>query len=94
MEAGRWVITIDNGINGCQKHSRVFLVARHDDNSLWCRAFIEHGLDPLRTSDIIRNELIDTKQPGDREETSKGPESEPLKERDHDYWEVPGDLGW
>lgn len=39
------------------------------------------------------DELVDTEQPGDRQETSKRPESEPLEEINHLLGEVLNDLG-
>lgn len=93
VQAGRRVFAVDERVAGTEENLWDFLVTRHDDDDLWRRSLVENGFDSASAANRVSDELVDTEQPGNRQETGKGPEGEPLQKVDHLLRKVLCDLG-
>ena len=94
METRRRIIAVHDRVNRRDQHFRLFLVHWHHYDSLRSRTLIQDVFDTLRPTQVVCDNLINAKQPWDRQKTGESPEAEPLEGGHHETWKVLRDLGW
>jgi hypothetical protein len=94
VEARRRVFAVDKRVACSEQDIGDLLVAGHDNDDLGGGSLVKNRFDAPGATNGVGDELIDTEQPRDGQETGERPESEPLQEVNHLLGEVLDDLRW
>ena len=71
METAWWILAVGQRVHCAQENLGLFVVARHDDDDLWCGMFVQNVFDPPRAANIVGDKLVDAKEPWHCEQASE-----------------------